>query len=89
MSEAQQRITILGSTGSIGVSTLDVIRRHASRWQVFALAANSSVTALLRQCEEFTPRYAVLRDAAAAAEALPELPDDPSDDPEWDPFEDG
>lgn len=59
---------VLGSTGSIGVSTLDVVRRHAQSCQVFALAANSSVAPLLRQCEEFKPRYAVLRDSAAAAE---------------------
>lgn len=75
MSEAQQCIAILGSTGSIGVSTLDVVRRHASRWRVFALAANSSVTALFHQCEEFTPRYAVLRDAAAAAELQQKIRD--------------
>ena len=68
MTEVPQNLTILGSTGSIGVSTLDVVRRHTPRWQIFALAANSSVTTMLRQCEEFKPRYAVLRDDAAAAE---------------------
>ncbi|MGI9295529.1 MAG: 1-deoxy-D-xylulose-5-phosphate reductoisomerase [Pseudomonadales bacterium] len=68
MTKLRQNIAILGSTGSIGVSTLDVVRRHAQRWQVFALAANSSVATLLRQCVEFKPHYAVLRDSAAAAD---------------------
>lgn len=68
MTESLEKITILGSTGSIGVSTLDVVRRHPQRWQVFALAANSSVAAMLRQCQEFEPVYAVLRDDSAAAE---------------------
>ncbi|MGI9285072.1 MAG: 1-deoxy-D-xylulose-5-phosphate reductoisomerase [Pseudomonadales bacterium] len=68
MAEKRQNIAILGSTGSIGVNTLDVVRRHAQSCQVFALAANSSVAPLLRQCEEFRPRYAVLRDRTAADE---------------------
>lgn len=68
MTEIQQNVAILGSTGSIGENTLAVMRRHAHRWRVFALAANSSVAALLRQCIEFKPRYAVLRDTAAAAD---------------------
>ena len=47
---------MLGSTGSIGVNTLDVIARHPERYQVFALAANASVDAMLAQCETFKPR---------------------------------
>lgn len=61
-----QRLTILGSTGSIGVSTLDVVRRHPHRYQVEALCAHSQVDRLFEQCVEFTPRYAVLRDASLA-----------------------
>ncbi len=57
---------MLGSTGSIGVNTLDVIARHPQRFEVFALAANASVAALQAQCEAFAPRYAVLADADAA-----------------------
>ncbi|SMF43586.1 1-deoxy-D-xylulose 5-phosphate reductoisomerase [Alteromonadaceae bacterium Bs31] len=59
-------LTVLGSTGSIGVSTLDVIRSHPQRFQVFALGANLQVDRMFEQCIEFTPQYAVLRDHAAA-----------------------
>lgn len=59
-------VTVLGSTGSIGVSTLDVVRRHRERFKVVALAANSSVDALWRQVAEFQPQYAVMVDAQAA-----------------------
>jgi 1-deoxy-D-xylulose-5-phosphate reductoisomerase len=61
-----QNITILGSTGSIGVSTLDVIRRHPERYRAFALCAHSQVDKLYEQCLEFRPRFAVLRDVALA-----------------------
>lgn len=61
-----QNITVLGSTGSIGVSTLDVIRRHPDRYQAFALCAHSQVDKLFEQCLEFKPRFAVLRDAELA-----------------------
>jgi 1-deoxy-D-xylulose-5-phosphate reductoisomerase len=60
-------ITILGSTGSIGVSTLDVVARHPERFRVVALTANSSVEALAGQCARFQPDYAVMADADAAA----------------------
>ena len=59
-------VTLLGSTGSIGTSTLDVIRRHPGRFRLFALAANSSVDSLLEQILEFRPEHAVLVDAGAA-----------------------
>lgn len=55
-----QAITILGSTGSIGVSTLDVIARHPDRYTVFALTAATQVDAMLAQCQRFSPRYAVM-----------------------------
>ena len=63
-----QNITVLGSTGSIGVSTLDVIRRHPDRYRAFALCAHSQLEKLFEQCVEFRPRFAVLRDAPLAAQ---------------------
>ncbi len=67
MSDAPQFITILGSTGSIGQSTLDVVARHPGRYRVFALTAARQDEALFQQCRAFQPRVAVLVDAAAAA----------------------
>src|SRR5258708_4957052 len=61
-----KNVTILGSTGSIGVSTLDVIARHPDRFRVFALPAASRIEELAQQCRKFTPRYAVIPDAARA-----------------------
>ena len=55
-----QRITILGSTGSVGVSTLDVVARHPDRFKVFALSAATQVDLMLAQCAQFKPRYAVM-----------------------------
>ncbi len=55
-----QAVTILGSTGSIGTSTLDVIARHADRYNVFALTAATQVDVILAQCQRFNPRYAVM-----------------------------
>ena len=62
------QLTVLGSTGSIGLSTLDVVRRHPQRYRVFALCAHRQVDALFAQCREFRPRFAVLGEAAAAAD---------------------
>ena len=59
-------LSILGSTGSIGVNTLDVVARHPDRVQVVALTANSSVDTLVAQCERFQPRYAVMVEPDAA-----------------------
>ena len=56
----KQRISILGSTGSIGVSTLDVIARHDHRFDVFALTASTQVDLLLQQCVRFKPVFAVM-----------------------------
>ena len=55
-----QAVTILGSTGSIGTSTLDVIDRHPDRYSVFALTAATQVDLLLTQCRRFSPTYAVM-----------------------------
>lgn len=63
-----QNVTVLGSTGSIGVSTLDIIRRHPERYRAFALCAHSQIDKLFEQCQEFRPRFAVLRDAQLAGE---------------------
>ncbi len=63
-----QRICVLGSTGSIGVNTLDVLARHPDRYEVFALSAMSRVDELLAQCLQWKPRFAVMPDAAKAAE---------------------
>ncbi|MGE0099633.1 MAG: 1-deoxy-D-xylulose-5-phosphate reductoisomerase [Hydrogenophaga sp.] len=61
-----QSVTILGSTGSIGTSTLDVMARHPERYSVFALTAATQVDALLAQCRRFSPRYAVMANPAPA-----------------------
>ncbi len=61
-----QSITILGATGSIGVSTLDVIARHPDRYTVHALSAHSRVEELAAQCRQFEPRVAVVGNAHAA-----------------------
>ncbi len=60
-------LTLLGSTGSIGESTLDVVARHPARFAVFALVARSSVDRVLEQCIAYKPRFAVLTDSAAAS----------------------
>lgn len=62
-----QSITILGSTGSIGKSTLDVLARHPERYRVFALTASTQVDLMLAQCRQFSPRYAVMVSPAHAA----------------------
>ncbi len=64
----RQRLAVLGSTGSIGVSTLDVVARHPERFEVVALTAATRVDAMLAQCAQFRPRVAVMASAAHAAE---------------------
>lgn len=59
-------ITLLGATGSIGTSTLDVVARHPDRFRVVALAANTKVDAMLAACRQVRPRYAAMADADAA-----------------------
>jgi 1-deoxy-D-xylulose-5-phosphate reductoisomerase len=68
-----QRVTILGSTGSIGVSTLDVIARHSELFTVFALTANTNTSVLLKQCLQFSPVYAVMSDEASARDLAEQL----------------
>jgi 1-deoxy-D-xylulose-5-phosphate reductoisomerase len=61
-----QMLTVLGSTGSIGTSTLDVVARHPERFSLYALTAHKQVEVLLRQCAQFRPRWAVMTDRHAA-----------------------
>jgi 1-deoxy-D-xylulose-5-phosphate reductoisomerase len=68
-----QKITVLGATGSIGVSTLDVLSRHQDKYQVFALTADKRWQLLAVQCIEHRPQYAVLVNSAHAGELQAEL----------------
>ena len=61
-------ITILGSTGSIGISTLDVVARHADKYRIIALTANTQVDRLYEQCLSFSPDYAVMVNEDAASQ---------------------
>lgn len=70
-----QWVTVLGSTGSIGVSTLDVMAGYPDRYRIFALTAHQQVDALLAQCLAVKPRYAVLRDPQRAAQLRTSLAD--------------
>jgi len=63
-----QQVAILGSTGSIGVNTLDVIRAHPERFKVVALTAAKQIERLAEQCIEFKPSIAVVADANGAAQ---------------------
>ena len=62
----KQKITVLGSTGSIGKNTLDVVARHPDRYEVFALSAATQVDLMLEQCAQFKPRFAVMASAPHA-----------------------
>ena len=62
-----RHLTVLGSTGSIGISTLDVVARHPDRFKVIALTANHRIDRMLEQCRRFQPIYAVMLDPASAA----------------------
>lgn len=61
-----KQLTILGSTGSIGCSTLDVVRQNPEHFRVIALVAGKNVSRMVEQCLEFSPRYAVMDDDASA-----------------------
>jgi 1-deoxy-D-xylulose-5-phosphate reductoisomerase len=66
-------VAILGSTGSIGLSTLDVLERHPGRYRVVALAAHSQVERLFEQCRRWRPRFAAMQDAEAARQLAARL----------------
>ena len=68
-----QSLTILGSTGSIGTSTLDVVARHPERFRIFALSGHSQTAKLAEQCLAFHPQYAVTANEAQAAELRAQL----------------
>jgi 1-deoxy-D-xylulose-5-phosphate reductoisomerase len=68
-----QNITILGSTGTIGKQTLDVIARHPKLYKAYALAANSNVSALFEQCVQYKPSFAVMLSEKAAHELRQQL----------------
>ena len=74
MSQRKKLLTVLGATGSIGVSTLDVVARHPDRYGVFALTAHRQVDKLFEQCRAHRPAYAVL-DRAEDARRLQGLLD--------------
>ena len=63
-----QSITILGATGSIGVSTLDVVARHPDRYRVYALTGQTRIEVLADQCAQFRPQVAVVGTAEAATQ---------------------
>lgn len=69
----KQRLTVLGSTGSIGTNTLDVVRRHPQQYEVFALSASTQVELMLAQCAEFRPRYAVMASDPHAVQLAQDL----------------
>ncbi len=68
-----QSVCILGSTGSIGVNTLDVIARHTDRYSVYALTANKNVALMLAQCVQFHPSKVVMQDEQAAEQLRVQL----------------
>ena len=68
-------LCILGSTGSIGVNTLDVAARHSEKYKIVALSANGQVERLFEQCEKFKPEYAVMADEDAALQLTQKLKD--------------
>lgn len=68
-----QAVTLLGSTGSIGISTLDVLSQHPDKYRVYALTANRSVDLLFKQCQYFNPDIAVMLDDAAAMQLAEKL----------------
>src|SRR5699024_6003922 len=68
-----QTLTILGATGSIGQSTLSVVRQHPEQFKVFALTAHSKVQAMLADCIEFAPQVAVMSEPNAAKQLREQL----------------
>jgi len=70
-------VAVFGSTGSIGVSTLDVVKRHPERYEVVALSAHRNVERMAEQCRDVRPRYVVMVDAHAATELAERLADMP------------
>lgn len=70
-----KRITILGSTGSIGTQTLDVVRKNKDKFQVVAISANSSIDLLLEQIMEFSPKYVAVYNKESALKLKEMIPE--------------
>ena len=68
-----QNLTLLGATGSIGRSTLDIVSRHPDRYRVYALTANTNVEQMAVLCGQFKPQFAVMADAESAEKLKPML----------------
>ncbi len=73
MTLQKQRVTVLGSTGSVGVNTLDVMAGHPDRFEVFALSASTQTELMLAQCQRFRPTYAVMASAPHARDLAEKL----------------
>ncbi|MEY3884546.1 MAG: hypothetical protein RIS87_321, partial [Pseudomonadota bacterium] len=73
MDKTAQSVTILGATGTIGLQTLDVISQHPHRFNVFALTASNNVKSLFKLCQQYSPKYAVMLQEAAAKELTAQL----------------
>ncbi len=73
-----RRLTLLGATGSIGASTLDIVRRHRARYSIHALTADTRVEAMHDLCREFEPAFAVMRDAPSAGRLADSLAGGPT-----------
>ena len=69
----KQKITVLGSTGSIGTNTLDAVARHPDQYEIFALSAATQVDLMLKQCAQFTPKFAVMASAPHAQQLAEKL----------------
>ena len=66
MTAGFSQITLLGATGSIGTSTLDVVSQHADRYQIYALTANTNIESMAKLCEQWRPKFAVMKDVKSA-----------------------
>ena len=84
-----KRLTVLGSTGSIGVATLDVVRRNREGFGVYALAAGRNVSIILNQIKEFRPKVAILAEPAERDRLAAALPDSGLPRPYWPELECG
>ena len=73
MNSIRKRVVVLGSTGSIGVSTLDVIEHHPAQFEVFALTASTSVDAMVGQCVKHKPKFAAMASEAHGKELASQL----------------
>ncbi|QFT54176.1 1-deoxy-D-xylulose-5-phosphate reductoisomerase [Microbulbifer sp. THAF38] len=81
--QSPQVVTVLGSTGSIGGSTLDVLARHPQRYTIYALTARERIAELAQQCRKHNPRYAVVSSEERAEELRSLLGDDVSTEVLW------